>query len=166
MSKSYQNFYDTSAGLALLSYIVNNPMVLDESKYSLNSNDFYSEIHQLIFKLALAAHESGARNIDLQTIDNLLSGLGAERGIWEKFNGDYIFERMKTTDYSENFDYYYNKLKKDSLVRAMAMNGMDMSWLVPSETLVDADLKSQMERRYAELSLKELGDNIFHSRWV
>ena len=160
MSKSYQNFYDTSAGLALLSYIVNNPMVLDESKYSLNSNDFYSEIHQLIFKLALAAHESGARNIDLQTIDNLLSGLGAERGIWKKFNGDYIFERMKTTDYSENFDYYYNKLKKDSLVRAMAMNGMDMSWLVPSETLVDADLKSQMERRYAELSLKELGEII------
>lgn len=160
MSKSYQDFYDSSAGLALLSYIINTPSVLDDNQYSLNTDDFYTEIHRLMFRLVLAARQAGARVIDIQTIDNILSGLGAERAIWNSFNGNQLFAQLKAQPEIENFDYYYTKIKKDSLVRAMAQNGMDMSWLVPSETLIDAELKTRMERHYSELSLKELGEII------
>lgn len=160
MSKSYQDFYDSSAGLALLSYIINNPSVLDDNQYSLNAEDFYPEIHKLLFRLILAAKQSGARVIDLPTIENILNGLGAERATWNSFNGNQLFTQLKAQSDIENFDYYYTRIKKDSLVRAMAKNGMDMSWLVPSETMIDAEQKTRMEHHYSELSLKNLSEII------
>ncbi len=137
-----------------------NPRLLDESQYSLNVDDFYPESHRLAFQLIVAAHEGGANKIDLPTVENIVTNLGAEYITWKEHHIDKLFANILATQVSDNYEYYYNKIKKDSLVRNMAKNGMDMSWLVPSETMLDADKKSRMEREYSSLSLKEVGERI------
>lgn len=154
------NMYDTSVGLSVLNHLLHNPLLFDNNKYSLTTKDFFPESHQLLFSLMKSSYETGNKVLDIQSIETFVNGLTVESELWKRYNVESVYKEMLDTHLNENFDFYYNRLKKDSLIRTMQGSGMDMSWIYPSSTITDAELKTQMEREYQSLTLKELGEKI------
>lgn len=56
----------------------------------------------------------------------------------------------------DNFDYYYNRLKKMTLLRGYVDIGFDMSWIYDPNNLIDLDKKQQQERYLDSKSPAEL----------
>ena len=60
----------------------------------------------------------------------------------------------------ENFDYYYQRLKKMTLLRTYDEIGLDVSWIYDPDNIEDNRKKKRQEEYLEEKTLAELADEI------
>lgn len=154
-------YVDTSATLQVIGAVYNNPKLLDyDDKYNITEDDFASEFHQIVFGTIYKLHELGLNKINLKNVNDFLQERPKYLGVYTAQKGDEWLLKVSETADESAFDYYYNRLKKFSFLRAFDMYGIDVSDIYDVNNIFDAKKKQQQEDFLDNSSLQTLIDKI------
>lgn len=153
------NYYDTIAAIQVIGCTVLQPNLLNEDgQYFYSQDDFVTPIHRVAFGAIFNLHQMGAEKISPKTVEDYLVDHPESYGIYQQSRGAEWLQNCIDNADLPNFDYYYGRLKKMTLLRGYSDAGVNMTWLYDPENLLDAVKKEQQENYLNKLSLNELAD--------
>ena len=115
----------TIADRCLGSYLSRPELILD-SNYPVRKEDFVSQFHQIVYVTLYNLYTSGCQSFSLMDINEYLKPYEAQYNIYKDSDGDnYIQVITELTD-PDNFDYYYEQLRKFSCLRMYREKGYDI----------------------------------------
>ena len=129
-----------------------------DDKYFVTDEDFSNEFHKVVFGTIYKVHELGAKAITLQNINDYLASKPKSQGIYQAEKGDDWLLEVSTYANELTFDYYYNRLKKMTLLRVYYQNGVDVSDIYDDDNILDAKKKEMQEAFLDNSSLTGLAD--------
>lgn len=107
---------------------MNQPSLLNETdKYSFDVNDFPLTLDRFIFSAIYNLYTNGANKICALDVKTLLDDNLIAKNLIEKENGFSFLQDCEMNSTLENFYYYYNRLKKISLIRDLEKSGYPVS---------------------------------------
>lgn len=153
-------YIDISSIVQLIGNIYNNPRLLEkDDKYHFTEKDFVNEFHQIVFASLYNLYQLGAKTLSIQAVESYLSTRPKAEAIYKANKGaEYILKCSEIADINQ-FDYYYNKLKKMSLLRAYNDLGLNLDWLYDPDSLDTKELQQQSDK-LDNMSLEEISDLI------
>jgi len=141
--------------LQVLGCILQKPELLVDSRYNIDRDDFDEIFHKMIFASIYNLYLQGIKNIDYIAIDNYLSSYELQYKIFNENNGiDYVIECQSNSNI-DNFDYYYQRLKKFSLLRTLIEKGFDIKTIY-DETLVEPKEQEIMQAQFDSYSVEDI----------
>ena len=154
-------YIDSDATIQMIGCILKQPSLLDEEgRYFFSEDDFVSDFHRITFGAIYNLYNLGAKNITIKAIEDYLSNRPESYAVYKSGQGPvWLTEAEKNADVS-NFEYYYNRVKKMTLLREYAKVGLDVSWLYDPDILDDFDKKQRQNNYLDSLSLNEIADLI------
>lgn len=157
-----KKYYDTPAIMQVIGAVYKNPSLLDlEDKYIFNEEDFNGEeFHQVLFGAIYNLHHLGVKDINEITISNYLEQRPKKFAIYKKNNGKEYLEKIQSITQLASFDYYYNRVKKMTLLRMYCNIGMNLTWLYDTNNILDAKKKQAQEEWLDNHSLNDIADII------
>lgn len=154
-------YVDTSCIIQVIGCIYNNPKLLDyDDKYMFTDEDFPETFHKIIFNTIYKLHELGANEITVPAINDFLSARPKYKVIYDKNDGDKYVLKISEIANQLTFDYYYNRLKKFSLLRAYDNFGLDISFLYDPDNILDVKKKEAQEDWLDNTSLEAIALSI------
>ena len=138
-----------------------NPSLLDDDgKYFYNEDDFMSEFHRVVFGCIHNLYTMGAKKVTTIDIENYLNSRDKAKQIYLAGKGsEWLTEAVQNADVA-NFDYYYSRMKKMTLLRNYDACGMDVRFLYNPDEIFNQKQKKQQEDYLDSLSLNEIADLI------
>lgn len=133
-------------------------LFLERDKYNLSLSDFHTSFEQLIFKAVYNLFEGGAKRITVVDVDNYLMSNPGMHTFFEKKKGIQYLQDAEEFTESENFDYYYKRLKKLNAVGDLQEMGFNTSGIYSEDPFSDDTKK--INDRFEEMSIQELFANI------
>lgn len=145
------NYVDTTAIMQVIGCVYNTPQLLDYSdKYKITEYDFPNEFHKIVFGSIFKLHELGAETISVANILDYLSTRPNSESVFRKENGEEWLAKVSKLATVSTFDYYYNRMKKMSLLRAYQdMVGLDVSDIYDPDNIMDVK-KHQLQEEYLD----------------
>ena len=141
--------------------IFKNPKLLErDDKYKFNEQDFYDEFHQLVFGCMYNLWQLGAREITLTAIEDYLTQRPKALAIYKTNKGPEFILKAAEMANVNTFDYYYNRMKKMSLLRAYEEMGMDLTWLYNPDEVMDMKRKQAQEDWLDNATLADIYNKI------
>jgi len=126
MSKKQLTEYTNKQAIReVLGCFLQQPNLLRE--YKTTSNDFPETFHKLIFAAINNLYKNGAETIDAVAIDEYLSHYETQYQTFTKNQGIEFIENIQELAMIANIKYYYEQLKKFSLLRRYVESGQDVS---------------------------------------
>lgn len=154
-------YYDTTAVLQVIGCVFNNPNLLEmDDKYTVTDEDFSNEFHRIIYGAIYKVHELGAKAITLQNINDFLSSKPKSYGIYQEEKGDEWLLKVSSNANDLTFNYYYNRLKKMTLLRAYDRFGIDVSDIYDYDNILDVKKKEMQEEFLDNSTLVQIADKI------
>lgn len=139
-------YTDVPSSMQVLACIFRQPDILDNEKYFFLLDDFTEQFHRLLFTSMNNLFELGARQITAVDIRQYLEGRPKQLAIYETNKGDEYLQRLYNDAQLSAFDYYYNRVKKFSLLRAYNEGlGMDLKFLYDVDNILDIKKKQKQE---------------------
>ena len=121
-------YVDTTAVMQIIGCVFNNPTLLEDTdKYIITEMDFAEDFHKIVFGAIYKIHELGAKTLSLENILDFLSNRPKSEAIFKQQKGEEWLLKISDIAIPSTFDYYYNRLKKMSLLRAYDDHGVDVS---------------------------------------
>ena len=106
--------------------LIKNPKILSEvDKYNLSIGDFPSKLEKYIFSAIYGLYYGGARKITILDIENYLGTDPVAKQFFESHNGIEYLQDVEELTSVENFQYYYDRLKKFNLLKDLSKKGFD-----------------------------------------
>lgn len=154
-------YYDSPAAIQVIGCVLNNPHLLEqEDKYNFREEDFANEFHRVIFGAAHYLQNNGVESLNRKVMENYLQDKPKSYGIYKANAGaEWMHNAWINADVT-NFDYYYQKLKKMTLLRTYDEIGFDVSWIYDPDNIEDSQKKKRQEKELEEKSLIEIADEI------
>lgn len=154
-------YVDSESCVQIIGCAMLDPSLLDdEGAYFYNEDDFTSEFHKVIFGAMNNLYIMGATSLDVKTVDSYLKDKPQSYAIFKNGNGTkWLMEAMDAADIN-NFDYYYNRVKKMTLLRGYIRAGLDVSWLLDMDNITDLSKKQNQLEYFDSLSLEEIADKL------
>ena len=141
--------------------IFKNPKLLErDDKYKFNEQDFYDEFHQLVFGCMYNLWQLGAKEITLPAIEDYLTQRPKALAIYKTNKGPEFILKAAEMANVNTFDYYYNRMKKMSLLRAYEEMGMDLTWLYNPDEVIDMKRKQAQEDWLDNATLADIYNKI------
>lgn len=135
------------------------PLLLAQiDKYKLDIHDFDDRFTRIIYSSIYNMFVDGARTIGVIDIDNYLSSYPDLKATFNDNNGIQYLQDCDDISDLVNFNYYYQRVKKFSALRALKQEGFDIS-LFYCENVLDKNYSSISER-FDTLSVKDIFDEI------
>ena len=153
------NYVDTPAAMQVIGNIFVDTTLLNSEKYFFNEEDFTVDFHKVVFGAIYNLHNLGAENISIAAIEDYLSQRPNLLGIYKANKGAEWLSKISTSVQLSTFDYYYQRLKKMTLLRQYD-DFMDISWLYDPNNFLDAKKKQAQEDWLDNTSLEEIADII------
>lgn len=154
-------YIDVPAIIQVIGCVYSNPQLLDSGdKYFFSEEDFVDEFHKTIFGTIYKLNELGAKSIGLETIEDYLSTRPKQLGIFKTNKGEEFLLRAAESSTISTFDYYYNRMKKMTLLRAYYNFGLDVSFLYDPDNILDVKKKQAQEDWLDNTSLEKIADII------
>ena len=154
-------FVDTTAIMQVIGSVYNNPQLLDlTDKYTIVEEDFPDEFHKIAFGTIYKIYELGAKTITLENISDFLSTRPKSAAIFKHQKGEEWLLKVAETSIYSAFDYYYNRLKKFSLLRAYDNCGIDISDIYDPDNILDVKKKQFQEDFIDNSTLEQIADKI------
>ena len=143
----------------VLGCLIKHPQFLSEvDKYSFVLTDFPSRFEKYIYSAINGLYRNGAGKIQIIDIENFLSTDQVAKTTFEQQNGiEYLQDIIELSEV-ENFNYYYNKLKKLNLLKDLQAQGFDISDFY-EEDLTNPKYQ-EINRKFEQLSLKDITNEI------
>lgn len=148
---------DRHTVIQVLGCLMHNPGLLSEvDRYTIEINDFPNTLDRFIYSAINNLYNcgDGARVIRAVDVINYLENNQVASSLLEKENGEGFLQDCETKAESENFDYYYTKLKKLNFVKDLQKSGRDTNNIY-CENLIDANY-AEINERFEKMSLQDL----------
>ena len=121
-------YVDTAAIIQVIGSVYKNTSLLDSTeKYFFSEEDFPDKFHKIIFGSIYKIHELGAQKVTIENITDYLSSRPKLKAIYDSHDGNEFLQQVTEAAQPLSFDYYYNRLKKMTLLRAYDSIGLDVS---------------------------------------
>lgn len=153
-------YVDVAAIVQVIGNIYQTPALLDNENYTFIEEDFTEEFHKVLFGSIYNLHALGAKEINLNAIEDYLNQRPKSLGIYKANKGpEYLTKISKETQLA-TFDYYYQRMKKMTLLRMYDNIGMNLSWLYDVDNIFDTKKKQAQEDWLDNNSLDNIADLI------
>lgn len=154
-------YVDVTAIMQVIGCVYNNPQILEfEDKYIITDEDFPDEFHRTVFGAIYKIYELGAKTITLENLTDFLSSRPKSAAIYKKNDGDKWLLKVADVASQLSFDFYYNRLKKMTLLRAYDNYGVDVSDIYDPDNILDIKKKQLQEDLLDNSSLEEIADRV------
>ena len=154
-------FVDVTCVTQVIGNVFNNPSLLDQTdKYSINDEDFPNQFHKIVFGTLYKLYELGAEKITLKNVSDFLAERPKSEAIFQKEKGEEWLLAASENATATAFDYYYNRLKKMSLLRAYDSYGIDVSFLYDPDNILDIKKKQEQEEWLDNTSLEKIAERV------
>lgn len=159
MNKS--KYIDVPSIMQVIGGVYLNPAILDEDeKYFFNKEDFPEEFHRILFGVIHDLYKLGSKKITPIDIENYLESRPKKFAIYKNNKGEEYLNKLSEITQLSAFDYYYNKMKKMTLLREYSKIGMDLSWLYDPDNILDVKKKQLQEDWLDNTPLIDIADTI------
>ena len=139
----------------VLGSLMKCPRLLNEvDKYNLTLSDFSSKFEKYIFSAIHGLYFNGAESIQIIDIENYLSTNQIAKNTFESNNGIEYLQDIEEFSKVENFQYYYDKLKKINLLNDLKKDGFDISDYYSDD--LTSDKAIEINERFEELNIKDI----------
>ena len=154
-------YVDSSSCIQLIGCVMKQPSLLnDEGKYFFTEHDFINDFHKVVFGSVYNLYTMGAQNVSLKAIEDYLANRPESLGIYRAGKGaEWISKAIESADLA-NFDYYYSRVKKMTLLREYDKCGVDVSWIYDPDNILDIQKRQKQENYLDSLSLQQIADII------
>lgn len=154
-------YVDVTAIMQVIGCVYNNPQILEfEDKYTITDEDFPDEFHRTVFGAIYKIYELGAKTITLENLADFLSSRPKSAAIYKKNDGNKWLLKVADVASQLSFDFYYNRLKKMTLLRAYDNYGVDVSDIYDPDNILDIKKKQLQEDLLDNSSLEEIADKV------
>lgn len=158
---SSSKYTDPTAIMQVIGCCFKEPSLLDYTdKYTITDEDFPEQFHKIVFGCIFKLHELGAKEITLENIIDFLSSRPKSEAVFKLQKGEEWLMKVVENSISSSFDYYYNRLKKFSLLRAYDNYGVDVRDIYDPDNILDTKKKQQQEDLLDNSSLEQIADII------
>ena len=158
MSSKYN---DITAVIQVIGNVFNNPSLLEVSdKYVITDEDFSNDFHKIVFGSLFKLYELGVKEYTLESINDFLSTRPKYEAVYKNNKGDEWLLRASESAVSTAFDYYYQRLKKFSLLRAYDNYGIDVSDIYDVDNILDTKKKQLQEDLLDNSSLEQIANQV------
>lgn len=158
MSSRYN---DITAVIQIIGNVYNNANLLElKDKYIITDDDFCNEFHKIVFGSMYKLYELGATEFTLESINDFLSTRPKYEAIYKANKGDEWLLRAAESAVSTAFDYYYQRLKKFTLLRAYDNYGVDVSDIYDVDNILDVKKKQLQEDLLDNSSLEQIANKV------
>lgn len=150
---------DKQSEMQVIGCLMKNPFLLAEiDKYHFDVRDFSSKLTRYVFSAINNLFLDGAKQIGVIDLENYLSVYIDLKKDFDNFNGIAYLQDCEALSNEENFDYYYNRLKKFSALRSLNDDGFDISsFYIDNPT--DKNYFQIMEK-FDEIKVSDIFDEI------
>lgn len=125
------SLFPTRTIFSALGCLINDPMLLEESKIKLTREDFYAKdepiFHVMIFAAINNLYNKGATKMQPADIDEYLSEFKDKYKVFTDNDGlQWCYQAVEYSN-PENYSYYAEKIKKFSLLRQLHEDGISLA---------------------------------------
>ena len=153
-------YVDIPAIIQVIGCIYQNPSLLDNENYFFNEQDFTEEFHKILFGSIYNLHLLGAKTVNVNTIEDYLKDRPTSLATYKAYKGAEYLQKISDNIQLSTFDYYYQRVKKMTLLRMYDNAGLDLSWLYDINNILDAKKKQSQEDWLDNTSLDNIADLI------
>lgn len=141
--------------IQVLAALIKNPLLFADNNYRFSISDFPEQFHQIVFGAIEHLALKGMQKIDYIDIDQFLKQYTVQYKVFCANNGIlYIQNCLKLYD-EKKFDYYYNTLKKYSLINSLNAQGINTKDLYDPD-IVDPIASAAMQSKFDELTVNDI----------
>ena len=135
------------------------PSLLSEKdKYNLQPSDFESRFERYIFIAILNSYTNGAQTLSEIDIDNYLMEHKDQYLLFQQNNGISYLQDALDMSTPENFEYYYNRIKKFNCLKDLKKSGFDISEFYEENELNPRQF--EINQRFETLKPKDIFDGL------
>ena len=154
-------FVDVSSIMQVIGCVFNNPSLLEQTdKYLITDDDFSERFHKIVFGAIYNIYNLGAKKITLKNILDFLAEHPKSEAVFKKEKGEEWLLQVIENSIPTAFDYYYNRLKKMTLLRAFDNCGVDVSFIYDPDNILDTKKKQIQEEWLDNTSLAEIANKV------
>ena len=157
IKKQIEKYHDKRASCQVLGSLMKNPFLLKDKKYSLNPDDFSNGIHRLIFTCVYNLSLQDLKEIKIANIEGYLNSNDPKSYTVvfdNEKNLEWLYQIYEDSNVV-NYEYYYNKIRKLSLLRSYMQECQDVSEILDMEEIDHIIIKQQQEK-FEGMSLNEI----------
>lgn len=144
MKKKVNSYTNKQAIREVIGGLLQDPSLI--RKYKIVTSDFPEKFHKLIFSAINNLYKNGAESIDAVAIDDYLSNYETQYQVFTKNEGVSYIEKAYEMALSCNFKYYYEQLKKFSLLRRYVEKGIDVSEFFDPDEIDPITIENQRKK--------------------
>ena len=154
-------YNDQTAVIQVIGCVFNNVGLLDfDDTYTVTEEDFTSEFHRIVFGAIYQLHYNGAKSVSVAGISDFLALRPKQYAVFEVNKGAEFLLRASTTANETTFKYYYDRMKKMTLLRMYDNFGLDVSFLYDPDNIMDLKKKEIQEQWLDNTDLQEIANTI------
>ena len=154
-------YVDNTAIMQVIGCVFNNPQILDfTDKYTITDEDFPDDFHRTVFGAIYKIHGLGAQHIGLENIADFFSSRPKSAAVYKANDGEKWLLSISEKVNELSFDYYYNRMKKMTLLRAYDNFGIDVSDIYDPDNILDVKKKQLQEDILDNSTLKDIAEKI------
>ncbi len=155
-------YVDVPSCVQLIGCVAKKPQLLeDNGVYFFNEEDFTNEFHKVIFGAIYNLYQTGAQNITPNSIEDYLASKPHSLAIYKNNQGAEWLLNAKDNADTNNFDYYYNQVKKMTLLRGYDNIGVDVrKFYDPDDIFAKPEEIEKKRKRFEQLTLENIADEI------
>lgn len=146
------------AVLQVLGTVINDPTLLLNEDYEISLDDFQESVHRVIFLAVNKLVAQGVTSISGVTVDNYLSPYPTQYKVFQDNRGIELVNKLMNFAERNSFDYWYQMLKKFTLLREFKMNGFDISSLY-NENETDVEKIELINAKLAQMTTQDIVDH-------
>ena len=154
-------YVDVSAIVQVIGNVFKNLSLLDEKdRYTINEEDFSNEFHKIVFGALYKIHEQGAKEVNLKTVSDFFETHPTSGALYKQQKGEEWLIKASDGASPLAFDYYYNRLKKMTLLRVFDNFGIDVSDIYDPDNILDMKKKQEQEELLDNCSLTDIASRV------
>lgn len=142
-----KKLYDSNSTMYVLGALIRDPSIGEKSSYILTESDFIG-LHKIIFGAVYNMRSESINNITPLDIDLYLKQYSKQYEFYKKENGlEYVqnvYNIVDSTFEEAQFEYYYNRVKKFTILRDLNRNGIDIRpFYNPDADFTELDVENE-----------------------
>lgn len=154
-------YVDVVATVNIIGNLYKNPSLLEETdKYNFTEEDFPNTFMRNIFGCIYNLFQLGNNKITMQAIESYLAQRPKIAAEFKTNKGAEFLVECGEKAEPAAFNYYYNRIKKMSLLRAYESLGMDLAWLYDPDNIFDSKKKQEQEDFIDNHTVGEINNRI------
>ena len=161
---AHEGLVDKRAYLNTIGCLLQDSSLIDDIDRPLDRTDFNTEnFYELLFVAIYNLHMQGCTTIDEFSIDSYLSNYKEQYSIFQENQGIEYLSNTREMATLENYDYYYHRLRKYSLLRYYEKQGLDTRFIYDSTIADTSKMESEQIKfdNYTEEDIIEMVETTF-----